>query len=129
VAGPPNKRRRIFGSPILSEERENRVFYLGTKRKEVFKMKGKNVKNQKARLIALISRQEMDFIDKISKDALFSTGRKLTRTDVVSAILDVVSQLPITGRGVYTEEDLRERLRRAIEAKVKEKDYHERMAI
>ena len=92
-------------------------------------MKTKSVKNQKARLIAMISRQEMDFVDKISKDALFSTGHKLTRTDVISAILDVVSQLSVTGRGVYTEDDLRERLRRAIEAKAEGKGYHERMAI
>ena len=102
---------------------------MGVNRKGVLKMKTKSVKNQKARLIAMISRQEMDFVDKISKDALFSTGHKLTRTDVISAILDVVSQLSVTGRGVYTEDDLRERLRRAIEAKAEGKGYHERMAI
>ena len=76
-------------------------------------------KDKKARLIAMISREEMDFIDRVGKDALFSTGKKLSRTEVVSAILDVVAQLPITGRNIHSEQELRNYILKAIEAKVK----------
>jgi len=75
-----------------------------------------NNNDQKARLIAMIHRGEMDFIDKIGKDALFTTGRKLSRADVVSAILSAVAQLAINGKNIQSEEELREHLEKAIEA-------------
>jgi len=53
--------------------------------KDVMKMKHHH-NSSKARLIAMISRDEMDFIDKLGKDALFSTGRKLSRTEVIAAL-------------------------------------------
>ena len=73
-------------------------------------------KDQKARLIAMVSREEMDFIDRIGKDALYSTGRKLTRAEVVSAILDAIASLPITGKGIRSEEVFREYILKAIES-------------
>ena len=73
-----------------------------------------NNNDQKARLIAMIHRGEMDFIDKISKDALFTTGRKLSRADVVSAILSAVAQLAINGKNIQSEEELCEHIEKAI---------------
>jgi len=71
--------------------------------------------NKKARLIAMISREEMDFIDRLGKDALFSTGRKLSRTEVVSAVLDAVASLSITGRNIHSKEELHNYIMRAFE--------------
>ena len=52
-------------------------------------MRNKGHKSKaKRRVIALLSREEMDFIDKIGKDALFSTGSKLTRVDIIAALID-----------------------------------------
>ena len=84
-------------------------------------MKTNGIKKTKARLIAMISRQDMDFIDRIGKDALFSTGKKLSRTEVVSAILSAVAQLPIQGKDIHSENELREYIQKAIEAKANEK--------
>ena len=79
----------------------------------------KNRQDQsKARLIAMISREEMDFIDKLAKDALFSTGRKLSRTDVVSAHIDVMHEFPMTGRGIHSRKELHERILVAIRNKI-----------
>ena len=75
-----------------------------------------NNNDQKARLIAMIHRGEMDFIDKISKDALFTTGRKLSRADVVSAILSAVAQLAINGKNIQSEEELCRHIEEAIKA-------------
>jgi hypothetical protein len=60
----------------------------------------------------------MDFIDRIGKDALYSTGRKLSRTEVVSAILDAIAQLPITGKDIHSEGELREYVRKAIASRL-----------
>ena len=72
----------------------------------------------RARLIAMISREEMDFIDGIGKDALFSTGHKLTRTDVIEAILDAVAALAINGKDIHTKEELTGQILKAIEEKI-----------
>ncbi len=81
--------------------------------KDVRKMKDQK-NHSKARLVAMISRNEMDFIDKIGKDALFSTGRKLSRTDVISAIIDVMHEFPMTGKGIHTKDELHARIIKAI---------------
>ena len=81
-----------------------------------------NNSDQKARLIAMIHRGEMDFIDKISKDALFTTGRKLSRADVVSAILSAVAQLAVNGKNIQSEEELRQHIEEAIQANLKEQN-------
>ena len=82
-------------------------------------MKMKDHQEQsKARLIAMISRDEMDFIDKLAKDALFSTGRKLSRTEVVSALIDVMHEFPMTGRGIHSKQELHERILKVIRNKI-----------
>ena len=85
-------------------------------------MKENKANSQKARLIAMIHRGEMDFIDKIGKDALFTTGRKLSRADVVSAVLSAVAQLGINGKNINCEEELREYINKTIEGKHREKE-------
>ncbi|MFH1593871.1 MAG: hypothetical protein ABID09_04165 [Candidatus Omnitrophota bacterium] len=75
-------------------------------------------RRSKARLIAMISRSEMDFIDRVGKDALFSTGKKLSRTDVITAIIDAIAELPITGRDIRTRKELRARIDKAIEERL-----------
>jgi len=84
-------------------------------------MRQNGVKNSKARLVAMIHRGEMDLIDRIGKDALFTTGRKLSRAEVVSAILNAVARLPINGKDIHSQKELREYIGKAIEDKAGEK--------
>lgn len=62
------------------------------------------------RVVALLTREEIDFIDRLSKDALFSTGHKLTRTDVIRAFIDVVRINALDGNGVHSKSELEKRL-------------------
>jgi len=71
-------------------------------------------KQERARLVAMISRAEMDFLDKIGKDAMFSTGKKLSHTDVISAIIDAVASLEANGRNIHSKQELRERFLSAM---------------
>jgi hypothetical protein len=109
----------IIPETLFFRIRERIGFFYWVKTKEVSEMKNGNGK--KARLIAMISRDEMDFIDRIGKDALFSTGHKLSRTEVVSAILDAVAQLPISGRNIHSKAELHDYIIQAIEAKANER--------
>ena len=62
------------------------------------------------RVIASLNREQVDFLDKISKDALFSSGVKLSRTQILSAIINVLRRVNVTGDGVKTSEEFEQRI-------------------
>ena len=66
------------------------------------------------RVIALLDRGQVDFLDKISKDALFSTGSKLSRTKIIAAMVDVLKDLHVTGEGIKTSEELETKILHAM---------------
>jgi len=73
-------------------------------------MKNSNSLNQKGRIVAFLTREEIDFIDKLAKDALFSTGHKLSRTDIIRAFVDAIRIRDISGDGVDSKTSLEKRL-------------------
>ena len=52
----------------------------------------------------------MDYLDKLSKDALFSTGVKFPRTRIISALIDLLQRANVGGDGLRSDRDLEERL-------------------
>ena len=54
------------------------------------------------RVIASLNRDQVDFLDKIGKDALFSSGVKLSRTEILSAMVNALKRFDLTGDGVTT---------------------------
>jgi len=75
---------------------------------------------RRGRLIAFLTREEIDFIDKLSKDALFSTGHKLSRTDVIRALIDAVSTSKVSADGVCSKKDLEKKLLLLMDKTLKE---------
>ena len=73
-----------------------------------------------SRVVALLTRGEMDFIDKIAKDALYSTGHKLTRTEIIRAMIDVLVDKEITGEGVNSRLELERRLSNLMSRTIKD---------
>jgi len=82
---------------------------------EVVRMKHAQVHGIEHRVIALLGRDQVDFLDKISKDALFSTGSKLSRTKIISAMVDVLKDLHVSGRGVKTSDELERKILEAMQ--------------
>ena len=66
------------------------------------------------RVIASLNREQLDFLDKIGKDALFSAGVKLSRTEILSAMVNVLKRLPLTGEGVHSGHQFEEQVLRII---------------
>ncbi len=62
------------------------------------------------RVIASLNREQVDFLDKIGKDALFSAGVKLSRTQIVSAMVNVLLRMNLSGEGVRTLEQFEQRI-------------------
>jgi len=66
--------------------------------------------NQVGRIVAFLTRDEIDFIDRLAKDALFSTGHKLSRTDIIRALIDAVKVKEINAEGIHSKGELETRL-------------------
>ncbi|MCX5714208.1 MAG: hypothetical protein NT033_05245 [Candidatus Omnitrophica bacterium] len=64
----------------------------------------------KERVVTFLDRTEVDFLDKLGKDALFSSGLKLSRAKLIEWLVDFVRELNIDGANMRTEEDLKKRV-------------------
>lgn len=62
------------------------------------------------RVIASLNREQIDFLDKIGKDALFSAGVKLSRTHILAAMVNVLKRFALDGEGVRTAEQFEQRI-------------------
>lgn len=65
---------------------------------------------QMHRVVTFLDRNQVDFLDKLGKDALFSTGVKFPRTRIISALIDLLRKANVSGEGLRTDQDLEERL-------------------
>lgn len=66
------------------------------------------------RVIAFLNREQVDFMDKIGKDALFSKGTKLSRSKIISSLVDLMTELDINGEGISSLEELKQRIKEKI---------------
>jgi len=62
------------------------------------------------RVVTFLDRTQVDYLDKMGKDALFSTGVKFPRTRVISALIDLLRKMNVSGEGLRTDLDLEQRL-------------------
>lgn len=66
------------------------------------------------RVITFLTRDELDFLDKVGKDALFSAGMKLSRSKIISALVNVIRKLGIDGCGLSSKKELENRVIEAM---------------
>jgi hypothetical protein len=68
----------------------------------------------------MLERRELDFMDKIGKDALFSTGHRLTYNDILKGLLDVAIETGLSGRDIDSLETFKQKLLEQIRALMEE---------
>ena len=71
------------------------------------------------RVVTFLDREEVDFLDKLGKDALFSTGTKVSRAKLIEWLVDFTKHLSISGEGIKSEEDFETKIRKNIEQSFK----------
>ena len=71
------------------------------------------------RVIAALNRAQVDYLDKIGKDAQFSSGIKLSRTQILAAMVNALKRLNLTGKGVTTVEQFEQRIVDAMRNRAK----------
>ncbi len=66
------------------------------------------------RVIASLNRDQVDFLDKIGKDAQFSSGLKLSRTQILAAMVNAMRKLQLDSDGVQNSDEFEQRIIEAI---------------
>jgi len=71
---------------------------------------GMNYHTHAHRVIAVLNREQVDYLDKIGKDAQFSSGIKLSRTQILAAMVNALKRLNLTGEGITKVEQFEQRI-------------------
>lgn len=80
------------------------------------------------RVVTFLDRSQVDLLDKIGKDALFSTGAKFPRTKIIAGLIEFLRWANVSGEGIRTEREFEDRLLRAIQRMSCEAPRHETAA-
>lgn len=62
------------------------------------------------RVVVNLTREELEFIDNIGRDALFTTGKRLTNNKIIRAFINVMREIKVHGDGLYSAEELKNRI-------------------
>ncbi|MBN1353886.1 MAG: hypothetical protein JW994_04385 [Candidatus Omnitrophica bacterium] len=66
------------------------------------------------RVIAIMNRDEIDYLDKIGKDSLFTTGVKLSRVKILRAMVDAMKEIAIDGKSIKSEKELKDAILKKV---------------
>ena len=75
------------------------------------------------RIVALMNKEEIEYINHLAVDAYFSTGKRLTKVDIVAALVDAAMQLEITGIDVKSRQDLTQKIFQAVANNIERRAY------
>ena len=81
------------------------------------KAKGNKGGLRAGRVVVNLTREDLEFIDNIGEDALFTTGKHLTNNKIIRAFIGVMQEVKVKGDGLYSAEELKNRI--LIKLKIK----------
>ena len=67
-------------------------------------------KDIKHRVITMLDRNELEFLDKLGKDALFSTGHKLSYSEILRGLIDFSIEIGLCANMVDSREGLKKKI-------------------
>ena len=74
-----------------------------------------DIEGKNQRVVTFLNREEVDFLDKLGKDALFSTGAKLSRSKLIAWLVNFTEHLRINGENIKSEMDFENRIRGVLQ--------------
>lgn len=83
-------------------------------------MKNLNSAEKNQRVVTFLNREEVDFLDKLGKDALFSAGFKVSRAKLIAWLINILKGLNINGENIKSEEDLEYRVMEVLKQNIQE---------
>ena len=70
--------------------------------------------NNSITTVTFLTRDQIDYLDKLGKDSLFKYGRKLSRAKILSELVKVLMELGITTEEMMNGEGLYEAILKVI---------------
>ena len=64
--------------------------------------------------MTFLTREQLEFMDKLEKDAIFSTGKCISRSQIIQDMAELLSRTNMTAEGIRTNDELKERMLEAI---------------
>ncbi|MDD2752224.1 MAG: hypothetical protein PHN59_03760 [Candidatus Omnitrophica bacterium] len=68
----------------------------------------------KHKVITMLERNEVEFLDKLGKDSLFSTGHKLSYNEILKALIDFAMEAKVSGENIPSFDVLKQKLKEKI---------------
>jgi hypothetical protein len=62
------------------------------------------------RVITMLDRNELEFLDKLGKDSLFSTGHKLSYNEILRGLIGFAMQVGVQGTGINSLDTLKQKI-------------------
>lgn len=87
------------------------------------KAKANNGKSKAGRVVVNLTREDLEFIDNIGRDALFTTGKRLTNNKIIRAFISAMQEIKIKGDGLYSAEELKNRILVKLKIKKDKRAY------
>ena len=87
------------------------------------KANGNNGELKAGRVVVNLTREELEFIDNIGRDALFTTGKRLTNNKIIRAFISVMQEVKVRGDGLYNSEELKNRILIKLRIKKDKRTY------
>jgi hypothetical protein len=89
------------------------------------KIERDNKKNESgvARIMLNLDREQYEFIDKISRDTLFTAGKRLTNNKIILTFINVMKEIGISGEGLSSCEELKNRMLFILGVKKEKRAY------
>lgn len=66
------------------------------------------------RVITFLTREELDFLDKLEKDMLFSTRKHISRSKIMEDLADILTKTKMDAIGIKDNVELKDRILEAI---------------
>ena len=61
------------------------------------------------RVITMLDRKQIEFLDKLGKDALFSTGRKLSYSEALRWLIELAMEIGLSGEKIDSVKAFKEK--------------------
>ncbi len=66
------------------------------------------------RVVTFLTREELEFLDKLEKDMMFSTGRHLSRSQILQDMAELLSRTRMNAIGIKSDDELKKKIQEAI---------------
>ena len=70
------------------------------------------------RVITMLDREEVEFLDKLGKDALFSTGHKLSYNEILKGLVDFAKEAGFSGQNIDSVNAFKEKILQQLKIKI-----------